>query len=186
MNDRIVFLRGKKTILRPYEEEKDLRSCTRWINDPEVRRWVRTQFPMALHHEKELMERSHGTDGMRLIIETLEGKPIGCMGLDIHWMDRTASTGAFIGEAEFRGQGYGSDAKFALLKHAFDTLGMRKITASVLAPNERSLAYMKKNGYSVEGVRRKEILHDGKYVDLLLTAVFKSEFKKAYRAYMKM
>ena len=38
-NNRVVFLRGKKTILRPLHKE-DVKKITVWINDPEVTQYL--------------------------------------------------------------------------------------------------------------------------------------------------
>lgn len=34
-NSKLVFLKGKKTILRPLRKATDFELCLRWINDPE-------------------------------------------------------------------------------------------------------------------------------------------------------
>ena len=42
--DSIVFLRGKKTVLRPLLES-DIPKLQKWINDPDVRQFLKRIFP---------------------------------------------------------------------------------------------------------------------------------------------
>jgi RimJ/RimL family protein N-acetyltransferase len=190
----VVFLRGAKTILRPYNEETDLELCQKWINDPEIRPFVRNVFPITLDQEKEALKGfSEKKDGLFLIIEGKveeEPKPkfktIGTMGLfRIDSVDRTASTGAMIGEKECWRNGYGKDAKMILLAHAFFALNLRKIWSSAIEFNENSLGYQKSTGYVVEGVRKKQFFKDGRYWDEVLTAVFAKDFLPLWEKYKK-
>jgi RimJ/RimL family protein N-acetyltransferase len=142
---RVIFLQGKKTILRPLNKQTDLPYLTRWINDPEIRSFVLVYQPQMLESEEQWVDaiaNNKRPNDILLAIETLDGRFIGTMGLhNISWKDRTATTGAIIGEKEFWGKGYGSDAKMALLDYAFNTLNLHKICSAVIAYNERSLNY---------------------------------------------
>ncbi|MDE1967131.1 MAG: GNAT family N-acetyltransferase [Patescibacteria group bacterium] len=111
-----VFLRGRKTILRPLSES-DLPLCQKWINDPEVRKFIKNIFPMTMGAEREWLEsRSKKNDKDIILVIEVKGRPIGTMGIHgIDWRNRTATTGALIGEKEYWGKGYGTDAKMALI-----------------------------------------------------------------------
>ena len=50
---RIIFLEGQKVILRPFNKATDLKDVTRWMNDPEVRRWVSGYLPVTENEEEE-------------------------------------------------------------------------------------------------------------------------------------
>jgi RimJ/RimL family protein N-acetyltransferase len=185
--NRVVFLKGKKTILRP-PTEADLPKIVQWINDPEVRRFIANNFPQTAEEEKEWLKNlgEKKPNDIVLVIETAEGRPIGLMGLHkIHWIDRTATTGALLGEKDCWGQGYGSDAKMALLKYAFDTLNLRKIRSYVIAFNERSRAYSLKCGYKEEGRLRDDYYRDGQYWDCVMLAIFREEFEAVWERYQK-
>src|SRR3989344_4833441 len=78
----VIFLSGKKVNLCPYDREKDLVNCQRWINDPEIRVYIENVFPITLQQEEEAIQRlSSDPKTVFLIIETKRGIPIGVMGL---------------------------------------------------------------------------------------------------------
>lgn len=119
-----------------------------------------------------------------MITEKSNHTPIGTIGLhNIDWRNRYCTTGALIGEKEYWGKGYGTEAKLLLLKYAFDTLGLEKICSNVLAINPRSKAYLKKTGYREEGCRRRQFLVDGKKVDDFIMAIFKEDFEPIWKKY---
>lgn len=185
MPEHVIFLAGKKVNLRPYNKATDLGLCQRWINDPEVRQYLKNVWPYTLAQEEEFLEKttSAKTD-IFLIMEIADGKPIGIMHLtNINWIDRTAATGSLIGEKEYWGRGYGTDGKMLLLHHAFFMLNLRKVTSIVLSFNKRSLAYNAKCGYRVEGVRKKQRFRNGIYYDEIQIAVFKKYFRKLWKKY---
>ena len=95
-NPKLVFLKGKKTALRPLRKTTDFELCLRWINDPEVNRYLLVYFPVTEKREEEWFVRvANNPSEIVLGIETLDGKLIGNMALvHINAKDRTASTGA--------------------------------------------------------------------------------------------
>ena len=180
----IVFLKGARVTLRPILRE-DIPLIIRWINDPDVWQFLETSMPMMEADENEWFEKLHkikNTDIVVMII--VDNKPIGIMGIHrINWKDRTASTGALIGEKESWGKGYGTEAKMLLLHYAFNTLNLRKICSSVYAFNKRSHAYLLKSGYVEEGRQRKQIYKKGHYQDVIIMAVFKKDWLPFWRKF---
>ncbi|MCI0330170.1 MAG: GNAT family N-acetyltransferase [candidate division Zixibacteria bacterium] len=186
-SSKLVFLKGKKTILRPLRKATDFELCLRWINDPEVNQYLLVHFPVTEKKEEEWFDKvANNPKEVILGIETLDGKLIGTMALhNINGKDRTAATGALIGEKKYWGKGYGTDAKMTLLDYAFNTLNLRKINSSVYAFNKRSLKYNLKCGYKIEGVRKKQIFRNGKYNDEIIIAVFKEDWLPFWKKYRK-
>ncbi|MFH1472954.1 MAG: GNAT family protein [bacterium] len=192
--ERVVFLRSDRVILRPLGKS-DLPRLMKWINDPEVRYFLEAFMPMHEGEEEEWLERlsKRKPNDLVLAIETTataeqatEGVHIGNMGLHrINWRDRTATTGAMIGESEYWGKGLGTEAKMLLLDYAFNTLNLRKITSQVIAFNERSVAYSKKCGYREEGVLRQHMFRAGQYWDLIQLAVFREDFQPIWEEWQK-
>lgn len=185
---RIIFLEGKKIVLRPPRKSTDLEVCLRWLNDPEIRDFIKMFLPVLEQvEEKWFDELPTRKNDVILAIETLEDeKFIGTMGLHrINWKDRTAFTGAIIGEKEYWGNGYGTDAKMSLLNYAFNTLNFRKTCSSVFAFNERSLRFSHRCGSRIEGRRKEQVFKDGEYWDEILLAVFKEEWLPIWEKYQK-
>jgi RimJ/RimL family protein N-acetyltransferase len=103
----------------------------------------------------------------------------------INWKDRTANTGAFIGEKQYWGKGYGTDAKMVLIDYAFNTLGLRKLSSHVYAFNERSIAYSKHCGYVEEGRLIRQRFIEGEYHDEVILSLFKEQWLPYWDAYQK-
>lgn len=184
---KVVFLKGRKIILRPLCKETDLAACHRWMNDPDVSYYIQRYLPITLGEEVQWFDDlSKRKEDVVLAIETRGGAFIGVIGLHrINWKDRTAVTGACIGEKEYWGRGYGTDAKMALLGYAFQTLNLRKITSMVYAFNKRSLAYNLHCGYCVEGVQKRQVFKRGRYYDVVQLGLFKKDWLPIWRRYKK-
>ncbi len=185
--NRIIFLKGKKVILRPLNKEKDLQKFLCWLNDPEIRQYLKIFMPITEQGEIEWFDSlPKRTNDMVLGIETLEGVLIGNMGLHrIDFKNRTATTGAVIGDKEYWGKGYGTDAKMILLKYAFDELNLHKICSSVYEYNERSLRYSLHCGYKIEGRRRNQIFKNGHRWDVIELGLFRSEWAPVWKKYQE-
>ena len=182
----VVFLRSKKVILRP-PNKSDAPIITRWINDPEVREFISAFLPKTENFEEEWIKKLGSDDkDIVLAIETIEGVFIGLMGVhNIDWKNRICTTGAILGEKEYWGKGYGTDAKMVLLDYIFNTLNLHKVCSQVVAFNKRSLNYSLHCGYKIEGTRRKHMFKKGRYWDVIELSLFKSEWLPIWRHYQK-
>ena len=182
----IAFLKSKRVTLRPVSE-KDIPLFLRWFNDPEVRQFITTIFPITEKGEHEWIESlgKKSTTDIVLVIE-VKGVPIGTMGLhSINWQSRVATTGAVIGDKRYWNKGYGTDAKMVLLDYAFNTLNLRKIMSRVIAFNKRSLAYSEKCGYKIEARLRSQHFRNGQYWDEIILGLFKGQWLPYWRKYCR-
>lgn len=181
-----VFLAGRIINLRPFSKD-DIPTLTRWINDPEVREFVTVVFPNTAKQEEEWYNKLGSDDkNVTLAIETKDGNLIGSMGIHrINWIDRVGTTGAIIGEKEYWGKGYGTDAKMYLLDYAFNTLNLHKVCSAVIEFNERSLKYNLHCGYRIEGERREHVFKRGNYWKLIELGLFKEEWQPIWERYQQ-
>jgi len=119
----VSFLRGERIYLRPPTKE-DIPLFLRWMNDQEVNQYLAAFLPITEMDEVEWLERLRKEKNERIgivlvIVHVKSGRAIGTMGIhNINWKDRTAITGAVIGEKAFWGKGYGSEAKMLFLNYA--------------------------------------------------------------------
>jgi len=113
-----LMIRGHKVVLRAVEEA-DYPLIHRWLNHPEVWRYMDYETPYSLADVKEDIERSRKEGHPFTILA--EDRPIGRIGLNqFRRRDRICSFYMFIGEPTFWGQGYAQDAAMTLLSYAFD------------------------------------------------------------------
>lgn len=95
---------------------------------------------------------------------------------DIDWVNRVAETGSWLGLPEYRGKGYGPEAKHLILEYAFDHLQLHAIFATVWAPNVRSAAAVTRQGYKPAGRLKWDDHKDGVYHDLLMFDLLREDW----------
>lgn len=150
-----AILVGKRVYLRP-EEKADAKLIAEWARKEEE-----TFFDIGRHLPTEVLQQHF----MQKIQE--EDKPewiwfavclrendevIGSVGLiDVDYVNLYAETGSFFHRPDYRGAGYGSEAKQLLLEYAFDILGLHMVESWVYFPNTRSAAALRKQGYKEAG-----------------------------------
>ena len=178
------ILQGKRVRLRPIEE-LDLPLFIRWLNDPDVRYWLSMADgpEFTLESEQEWYEEMRA-DPWRLVwcIETEDGQPIGNLGL--HGIEEThgrATLGIAIGEKDFWGRGYGTEAIRQVLRYAFTELGLRRITLGTDEDNARGIRCYEKCGFVREGLLRGHRLRHGEPVNEVVMAVLREEWERGAR-----
>lgn len=183
----IVFREGKYVILRPLERG-DAPLLRRWINDPEVTQFLLQSFPISEKQEEDWVNGvgKAGNEAVLGIVLKEEQKLIGVIGLHhINQIHGNAVTGTMIGEKEFWGKGYGTEAKMLLLDFAFNRLNLHAVRSDIIAFNERSISYAKKCGYEFVGRLPEWICRNGKRHDdviLVVTAKRWCPLWEMYRA----
>jgi UDP-4-amino-4,6-dideoxy-N-acetyl-beta-L-altrosamine N-acetyltransferase len=171
---------GQKTRLRAIERE-DIPTFVRWLNDPEVRRYLELYLPISKAEEEKWFEAQLENESSRVFgIETEEGVLIGNIGLsELDWKNRNAYLGIVIAEKEYWGQGYGSDAITSLLRFAFGEMNLHRIHLSVFDFNQRAIRCYEKCGFRQEGRAREALFRDGSYRDTFQMAILRQEFLDA-------
>jgi len=176
---------GDRVRFRAIEKE-DLPFYVTWLNDPEVKQGLAMVLPLSLADEEEwfgnLQKRDPHEKPLALEIQPDPGKEnwvfVGGGGLiGIDWVNRHAEIGIHIGEKVYWSQGYGTRAMELLLKHGFDNLNLHRLWLRVFASNHRALRAYEKAGFTQEGVYRESQYLDGKYVDVMIMSVLKTEWQ---------
>jgi [ribosomal protein S5]-alanine N-acetyltransferase len=92
---------------------------------------------------------------------------IGACGLnDVNAGHRRAEIGYWL-LPEFWGRGVMVECLEAMLRHAFDAMGLHRVAADVDVDNHRSRRLLERLGFQLEGVRRGCELKGGVYLDLM-------------------
>lgn len=176
--------RGRSIRLVPVEKSRHLENCVRWVNDPEVTRWMaQGDFPLSRAGEEAVFDdwsRNAGQSVIPFAIETLEGRHIGMTGLHaIDWRNRVAVSGTFIGEQELWGKGLGTDVARTRTRYAFDVLGLRLVLSEVMRGNDASLKALVRAGYREAGVIPGRWWKRGAWRDKILLYVDRDGFAAA-------
>ncbi|MGH2558596.1 MAG: GNAT family N-acetyltransferase [Thermomicrobiales bacterium] len=180
---RNPMLVGERVYLRPLElaDAEDLARGA--VSEPETF-FQRGRFPASAiafeHMIREVNGKPHPLSEIFFAVCLKEDdRLIGGVNVDhIDWIDRTGETGSgFL--PEFRGQGYGTEAKFLLLEYCFDRMHFHAIRSHVFEPNSRSAAALLKQGYRPAGRLHWEDIKNGVYQDTLVFDVLRDEYLKA-------
>jgi len=178
------MLRGEKVLLRPLKRS-DITNFLKWFNDPEVTQYLAFYLPMTEMAEEKWIENAAsrvqaGTD-VYLVIETIEedsSKPIGTIGLNsINPKDHSATFGIAIGEKDYWGNGYGTEATQIFLDYGFQQLNLHRISSEAFAFNERSIRLHKKVGFKEEGRQREAIFKNGNFHDHVMFGILRNEWR---------
>ena len=115
------------------------------------------------------------------IITLKEDKLIGTVGLENYdAINRTATLGIFIGDKDYRNEGYGTEAIKMVLDYGFNYLNLNNIKLDLMSFNERALKCYTKCGFKEYGRRRNCKYINGKYYDSIEMDILANEFKGDY------
>lgn len=163
-------------------ERQDLPLFVAWLNDPEVRQHLLVNIPLSQAQEDGWFDR--------MLARPLEEQPLGievrtpegwrlvgnCSFFDLDWRNRCCEIGIFIGDKEYWSRGYGTQVMRLMLKYGFNTLNLNRVYLRVYESNPRGIKCYEKAGFRHEGRLRQAIFQDGRYIDLLMMSVIRSEW----------
>ncbi len=166
----LVGLKGEKVRLVPADKTLHLENAIRWMNDPEVTRYLLLTTGVTRGMEEEWLDRvqKRENDFVWAILDDHD-RHIGFTGIHaINWRLRLARTGTVIGEKTAWGQGFGSDTMQVRTRFAFETLGLHRLESEARIDNIASQRALEKAGYKREGIARKKNWHEGRWHDSIL------------------
>ncbi len=171
---------GEKVRIRAYKKE-DVPLAQKFLNDAETKKFLTPgiPYPFTLEEEYKWFEnQSAFNDAYNFAIETIEdSKYIGGCGVNrLDWKNSVATVGIFIGDKNYWGKGYGTDAMKVLVKFIFEQMNINKVKLFVYSFNERAVKSYEKCGFVREGVLRQEMFRDGKYNDEYVMGILRDEY----------
>lgn len=173
---------GENIYLSPVSIE-NVKDYTRWLNDFDVTDYIgKSSKIYTEENEKEFLENCSKKDNITLGIIKLENdKLIGNCGLNnINEINRTAILGIFIGEKKEQNKGLGAETIKLLLDYGFNYLNLHGISLEVYEFNKRAIKCYEKVGFRECGRKRESKYLNGKYYDIIIMDILKSEFKGNY------
>lgn len=168
---------GKKVVLRAMEPT-DCELVREMFNDPEMENLVvGWAFPLSQYAQTKWYEKHYADQDFRFIIETSEDGAVGVATLiDIDWKNRMAQHGIKLANEKYRGKGIATDAVMAIMRYAFDELGLNRLNGSWFPDNIASKKMYMRCGWKEEGVRRNYIYKQGAFRDLVETGVLAEDY----------
>ncbi len=157
---------GKHVVLRAIEAA-DLPALHRWSNAPDLQRMLGGwHFPTSMRDQETwLSTLSCRSTDQRFAIDLPGHGLVGTANLvGIQWKDRNAFHGMYLGDPALRGKGYGVDTVMAVMRYAFDELGLARLDTDIVEYNTPSLrAYVERCGWTLEGTKAKACHREGRF-----------------------
>jgi len=177
---------GHRVYLRPVEK-KDAAQIARWTRQETETFWDAGRFMYstagyhAFHEEQQKKDTQTSVNFAVCLRENDE--LLGTVGLDdVDYVHRFAETGSLINRPEYRGAGYGSEAKHLLFDYAFNTLNLHALQSFVIFPNTRSAAALRKQGYKETGRLHWDFASFGKFENFICFDLLAADWRQMPRA----
>lgn len=164
-------LEGKRTLLRPLEEE-DLQRSLMWLTDPMINKYLSPNFrDLTEEQEEKWFEyiQDSEQDIVFAILEKDTNLHIGNCSLNrLDHRNGTCELGIVIGKKDYWNRSFGSDAVDTLVRFASDHLDIPAVRLNVYSYNHRAIKAYKKCGFNLIKVLKRNHLYNGKYWDTLV------------------
>lgn len=174
LDPRRVRLAGKKSFLRLLVLSDVSERYLGWMNDPQVVRFMRHRSYRSTMKSLEdfVKSREWPRDLTLAIVDRETNLHIGNIGLTaIDWANGKAELGMLLGDRNFWGQGYMSEAFDLITTFAFSRLKLHRLYAGTERDNQAAVRLFKKAGWEKEGIFKDDILRNGEYVDVIRFAI---------------
>lgn len=150
-------------------KQDDLEDLVGNANNINVWNNLRNYFPYPYTDE-------HGMEWLNKVVDAplpalnlaidVEGKAAGGIGIILNGdvYIKSAELGYWVGEP-FWGRGVATEAVRLMTEHAFTYFDIVRLYAEVFESNKASMRVLEKNGFYLEGVRRKAVFKNGVLMD---------------------
>lgn len=163
-------------------EKKDIKRINQWRNDPELIallgapfRFINEEVDFSWY--ENYMNNRNNTIRCA-IVEVDNDEILGLISLvSINFLNQSAELHIMIGEKKNQGKGIGTFAVEEILHHAFNNMNLQRIELAAVETNLRAQHLYEKVGFTQEGIKRRAIFKNGAFVDLILYAILREEFK---------
>jgi RimJ/RimL family protein N-acetyltransferase len=165
------------------DPQKIAETYSRWHRDSEYWRLLASEaaYTNSIRAVKTHIEKEdeQAPPASMFLIRTLgDDRVIGDVGLDpVRDGHGDTFLGIGIGEREYWGKGYGSDAMRVILRYAFIELNLHRVSLNVFEYNPRAIRSYEKVGFKHEGRSRAVLHRAGRRWDLIFMGILRSEWE---------
>lgn len=166
--------------LRPWNIS-DLDSLVKYANNWNIAKNLTDKFPFPYSENsgRAFIEFATKDDPIHIFAIDINGQAVGSIGIhpqdDIH--RKNAELGYWLAEP-FWGKGVISNAVKQSVDFAFDTFQIDRVFARPFGTNLASQKVLEKNGFVLEGRFEKVLFKNNEYLDELIYAVRRENWKK--------
>lgn len=178
---RTTYIDCERTRLETPTEE-DVPFLQNGVNHPQIREYIgafRTPYTEQ-RYEEELWSAETGEDAVSLLVVPDDGEfadePVGSVQLyPIRDAEGYANLGVWLHPKAW-GNGYALEACAHLIHFGFQELGLHRISATAVGPNDASTTLCERLRFTQEGAAREAAFVHGEYVDVERYGLLESEW----------
>ena len=178
-------IEGKLLRLRPPTPD-DIPAMMKWFEDLEVTRFLNVTVPPSLEAEKEWLDKTGRDPNVIYWIIEHDGRAVGGTGIVmIDWRNAHGITGTVIGDKTAWGKGIAREMMQLRAHYAFTQTPLRKLKSGYIDGNVASARAQNAAGYKEVGRLREETFGDGKWRDMILTELLRTDWEAIRHAGQK-
>jgi RimJ/RimL family protein N-acetyltransferase len=174
------MIETERLLIREFKHT-DFESVHEYSGNPQVTKYIPFE-PNSIQNAKAFLKQAIAkqtnpdrTDYELAVELTKESKVIG--GCRINKETSSEAHLGFMLNQKYWGQGYATEAAFALVDFGFNELGVHRIYANCFLDNVASIKILEKIGMVREGILREKMMSEGKYHDTYVYGILKHEWK---------
>ena len=147
-----------------------------WMNDYEVVKYTEQKFTAHSFEDVcEFVRQKYESKNDFLFGIYFNKKHIGNVKLGpINFNHKVADISMIIGDKDMWGKGIATKVTKKIISFGFEVIGLEKITLTCNSLNRASLKMFLNRGFSVEAIRKEQIIFEGKRVDQISLGILPS------------
>ena len=164
-------------------ERSEIEQFRIWRNNPGLRKFFREYRELNSDMQEKWFQNIANKDDpviMLSIRRLSDNELLGCCGLlYINWIHRHAELSLYIGfdNAYIDNHGYAYESCILLLEYGFKELGLNKISTEVYEFDVKKDSLLKKFGFHLDGILRKNYFYEGKWWDSKIYSILSTEME---------
>jgi RimJ/RimL family protein N-acetyltransferase len=175
---------GDTVALRPFEPD-DASALAAYLNHPDLvgRRYIPWAFsetaPLS-HQQVQVIIQKWGEAEKSLqlaVVHAESGNLIGHAESDWNWDPHSPSVSVVIAPAHQR-KGFGSEAIRLQLSYLFEHTPAHVVSCWIADWNQAALEFAAYHGFQVAGRMRRAAMRQGRYYDVVVTDLLRSEWQQ--------
>jgi RimJ/RimL family protein N-acetyltransferase len=178
-----ILLQGKLVKLTAEEPKVLAEACAKWNSDSEYLRLLDARAANQYSAKKitgwieQDIEKDPPSEYLFGIRTLDENRLVGFIDLEgAMFPNGDAFVGIGVGDRQFWGQGYGTDAMNVILRYAFMELNLRRVSLDTFEYNPRAVRSYEKAGFVLEGAARDFLHREGQRWDLIFMGILREEW----------
>jgi len=172
---------GRRVRLRPILVDDCTERYVNWLRDPEVNRYLETRWvEQTLESVKAfvLAVNSDPASHLMAITDANSGRHIGNIKIGpVRTHHEDADLSYFIGDRDYWGRGYATEAIQLSTRLGFDRLGLHRLQAGVYATNVASARALEKAGFVRDAVLLRQLRGPSGWEDHIWYRLLREEWQ---------